>query len=141
MSYLLDTNVVSELRKLPRGNADPGVTTWITRVDAAETYLSVISVLELELGVLRLERKDSRQGAMLRNWLERQVLPSFEGRTLPLDLDAARRCAKLHVPDPRSERDAMVAASALAHGMTIVTRNEADFTGCGVALINPWQQA
>jgi predicted nucleic acid-binding protein len=136
--FLLDTNVVSELRKVRSGKADPNLATWIESVDAAELYVSVITVMELELGVLSIERKDAAQGAMLRSWLEQQVLPEFSGRSLPIDTAVAQRCARLHVPDKRGERDALIAATALVHGMTVVTRNVVDFERTGVPLLDPW---
>jgi len=139
--YLLDTNVISELRKSRTGRADPAVVAWADAVPAAHLHLSVISLLELELGVLQVARRDSVQGAALRAWLEGQVLPAFDGRTLPVDIPVARRCAALHVPDPAAERDAMIAATALVHGLTVVTRNTADFTASGVALFNPWRRS
>ncbi|QDQ89278.1 type II toxin-antitoxin system VapC family toxin [Alcaligenaceae bacterium SJ-26] len=136
--YVLDTNVVSELRKVRAGKADPNVVAWTACVDAADLFISAITVMELELGVLAVERKDVAQGAMLRTWLEQSVLPEFDGRTLPVDTAVAQRCARLHVPDRRSERDALIAATALVHGMTVVTRNVADFEATGVSLVNPW---
>ena len=136
--FLLDTNVVSELRK--GGRADARVRTWAASVSPAALYLSVISVLELELGVLLVERRDRAQGARLRAWFEEHVLPAFEERILPIDTEVARRCAGLHVPDPHSDRDALIAATALVHGMTVVTRNAGDFQRTGVALLNPWQE-
>lgn len=136
--YLLDTNVVSELRKVRLGKADAHVAAWADSVDAADLFVSAITVMELELGVLAIERKDAIQGALLRTWLERQVLPGFVARTLPTDTAVAQRCARLHVPDKRGERDALIAATALVHGMTVVTRNVADFEPTGVTLINPW---
>lgn len=136
---LLDTNVVSELRKVRSGRADAQVTAWAQTVDAASLFVSAISIMELEMGVLQIERRDSHQGARLRQWFDGQVLPEFTGRILPVDSTVALRCARLHVPDPRSERDALIAATALVHGMTVATRNVADFTATGVALINPWQ--
>ena len=139
MMYVLDTNVVSELRKLRLGKADTNLTAWALSVDAADLFVSAITIMELELGVLSLERKDSAQGAMLRAWLEQQVLPEFSGRTLPVDTAVAQRCARLHVPDKRGERDALIAATALVHGMTVVTRNVADFEPTGVSLVNPWE--
>lgn len=138
--FLLDTNVVSELRKTRSGNADPGVMAWANSIDASALFISAITVLELEQGVMQVERRDSRQGAALRAWLNGQVLPEFASRTLPIDIEVARRCAGLHVPDPRSERDALIAATALVHGMTVVTRNVADFDKTGVRLVNPWSQ-
>jgi predicted nucleic acid-binding protein len=135
---LLDTNVVSELRKIRSGKADPHVARWADSVEAGSLYLSAITILELELGVLQVERRDPRQGAVLRVWLEQQVLPAFAGRVLPVDTAVARRCAQLHVPDPRAERNALIAATALVHGMAVVTRNVADFAPTGVVLLNPW---
>ena len=139
MMYVLDTNVVSELRKVRLGKADANVASWTESVDAADLFLSAITIMELELGVLSIERKDATQGALLRSWLEQHVLPEFSGRTLPVDTAVAQRCARLHVPDKRSERDALIAATALVHGMTVVTRNTADFVPTGVSLIDPWQ--
>jgi predicted nucleic acid-binding protein len=139
MMYVLDTNVVSELRKVRLGKADLNVAAWAQSVDAADLFVSAITILELELGVLSIERKDATQGALLRSWLEQHVLPEFSGRTLPVDTAVAQRCARLHVPDKRSERDALVAATALVHGMTLITRNVADFLPTGVAIINPWE--
>ncbi len=139
MMFVLDTNVVSELRKVRLGTADTNVTAWAESVDAADLFVSAITIMELELGVLSIERKDATQGAMFRSWLEQHVLPEFSGRTLPVDTAVAQRCARLHVPDKCSERDALIAATALVHGMTVVTRNIADFKPTGVALINPWE--
>jgi predicted nucleic acid-binding protein len=138
MMFVLDTNVVSELRKVRLGKADLNVAAWAQSVDAADLFVSAITIMELELGVLSIEDKDAAQGAMLRSWLEQQVLPEFSGRTLPVDTAVAQRCARLHVPDKRSERDALIAATALVHGMTMVTRNVTDFDATGVTIINPW---
>jgi toxin FitB len=136
--FILDTNVVSELRKVSLGTAHPKLSEWANSVNSSHLYLSSITILELELGVLRLERKDPRQGLVLRRWLDLKVLPEFEGRVLSFDSVVAQRCATLHVPNPRSERDAVIAATALVHGMTIVTRNISDFQPTGVGLVNPW---
>ncbi len=138
MRLLLDTNVVSELRKARSGRADAAVVAWATVQPPARLYISAITLLELELGVLQAERRDPAAGDALRRWLDGQVLPSFEGRILSVDAEVARRCARLHVPDPRSERDALIAATALIHAMSVVTRNVADFQTTGVAIINPW---
>lgn len=139
--YLLDTNVVSELRKGTSQRAEPRVLAWARSVPAASLFLSVITILELETGVLLMERRDSAQGAMLRHWLDDQVLIAFQDRLLPVDGPVAKSCARLHVPDRRSDRDALIAATALVHGMTVVTRNVADFAGAGVLLLNPWEYA
>ena len=138
MMYVLDTNVLSELRKVRLGTADANVAAWAESVDAAALFVSVISVMELELGVLAIERRDATQGAMLRAWLDLQVLSEFAERTLPIDTAVAQRCARLHVPDKRGERDALIAATALVHGMAVVTRNVADFKPTGVVTVNPW---
>jgi len=137
--YLLDTNVVSELRKSRSRKADAGVTRWADDVDVAELYLSVISIQELEIGVRLAERRDPTQGAMLRGWLNDHVLPAFLGRVLAVDTAVALRAAALHVPDPRPVRDALIAAMALVHGMTVVTRNVEDFQPTGVPTLNPWE--
>ncbi|EHV4314974.1 type II toxin-antitoxin system VapC family toxin [Salmonella enterica] len=136
--YVLDTNVVSELRKARTGKIDANVAAWAESIDASALFVSSITIMELELGILSVERRDAIQGSRLRSWLEQHVLPEFSGRTLPVDTAVALRCARLHVPDKRSGRDAIIAATALVHGMTVVTRNVADFEPTGVAIINPW---
>ena len=137
--FLLDTNVLSELRKAGDGKADPNVVAWLSGADASSLYISVITLLEIELGVLRLGRRDPSQAAKLRAWIDTRVLPEFLDRTLPVDAKVALRCASLHVPDPRPERDALIAATALVQGFTVVTRNVADFEPISVALLNPWK--
>ncbi|CAN1600071.1 PIN domain-containing protein [Pseudomonas mediterranea] len=134
--YLLDTNVISELRK---PQADRNVQAWARSVAAPSLYVSAITVLELETGVLRFERKDPSQGSRLRTWLDNHVLPAFAGRILAVDRAVALRCARLHVPDRSNECDALIAATALIHGLTVVTRNVADFEASGVTLLNPWE--
>jgi predicted nucleic acid-binding protein len=136
--FLLDTNVISELRKAGDGKADANVVAWLSSVDATTFYISAVTLMEIELGILRIERRDPAQGARLRAWMDQRILPEFADRTLPVDTAVALRCAPLHVPDPRPERDAFIAATALAHGMTVVTRNVADFAPTGVPLLNPW---
>jgi predicted nucleic acid-binding protein len=137
--YLLDTNVVSELRKVHVGKADSRVAGWAWSVPVVSQFLSAVTILELEAGILRMERKDPAQGASLRSWMDGIVLRDFSGRILPIDFAVALRCAQLHVPDPYPEIDAMIAATALVHGMTVVTRNVADFARTGVAVFNPWE--
>ena len=134
--FLLDTNVISELRRPQK--ADGNVVAWAGTIGAASFFLSAITVLEIELGTLQVARRDTAQGAVLRSWIDDQILPRFEGRILPIDTAVAQRCAHLHVPDPRAERDALIAATALVHGLTVVTRNVADFEPLGVMLLNPW---
>lgn len=136
--YLLDTNVVSELRKIRLGKADPGVADWADRVDSINLYLSVITLQELEIDALLAQRRDPSQGAVFRAWLDGHVLPAFLGRILVVDTAVARRSARLHVPDPRPVRDGLIAATALVHGLIVVTRNIADFAPTGVATLNPW---
>lgn len=138
MNYLLDTNVISELRKAGSDRIDPHVKRWAEITPSSSLFLSVITVLELDMGILLLERKDPAQGTILRTWFNNNVLPAFQTRTLDIDLKVARRCALLHVPDRRSDRDALIAATALVYEMTVVTRNRTDFEGTGVELINPW---
>jgi toxin FitB len=136
--YLLDTNVVLELPKSRHGKADAHVAAWADAADAGDLYLSVISIQELEIGVLAAERRDPQQGAVLRLWLSTQVLPVFSGRILAVDTAVAQRSARLHVPNPRPVRDGLIAATALVHSMTVVTRNVADFEPTGVKILNPW---
>jgi predicted nucleic acid-binding protein len=137
--FVLDTNVVSELRKAQSGKADANVESWARRIDAGQLYVSAITILELEMGVLHMEMRDATQGAILRAWFTDRVLPEFSERVLPIDIAVARRCAQLHVPNRMAERDALIAATALVHRMTIVTRDAADFLKSGVAVINPWE--
>nr|WP_314559753.1 type II toxin-antitoxin system VapC family toxin [uncultured Pseudomonas sp.] len=135
--YLLDTNVISELRK---PQADPKVVAWAKSVIAPRLFISAITLKELETGVLRIERRDPAQGKVLRTWLKRHVMPAFDSRILPVDTAVALRCAHLHVPDRANESDALIAATALVHGLTVVTRNISDFKSSGVPLINPWDE-
>jgi predicted nucleic acid-binding protein len=134
--FILDTNVVSELRRPKKAN--PKVLAWAASIPVASLFLSAIAVLELELGALKIERKDKTQGVILRAWIDEQILPRFDGRILAIDTVVAKACAKLHVPAPRAERDAFIAATALVHKMTIVTRNTADFEATGARFFNPW---
>lgn len=137
--FLLDTNVVSEMRKYGSGRADANVIAWVRSVTEPSLYISVIIVQEVEIGILRLEhRGDQAQADILRRWLEDQLLPGFAGRVLPVDLTVARCSAKLHVPDARPYRDGLIAATAIVNGMTLVTRNEADFVSTDLPIINPW---
>ena len=137
--FLLDTNVVSELRKAKSGKIDQQVLAWADSAATSSLFLSVITIMELETGVLLVERRDPTQGAMLRSWLNTHVMPAFSERILPIDTAVAQCCARLHVPDPRSDRDALIAATALVHGMTVVTRNTNDFVATKVELLNPWE--
>ena len=136
--YLLDTKGVSELRKVGAGRADPKVAQWALSVETASLFVSVITIQELEIGIQLAMRRDSAQGELLRQWMNQHVLPAFEGRVLSVDLAVVQRSAALHVPNPRPVRDGLIAATALVHGLTVVTRNLVDFQHCGVTLINPW---
>jgi len=139
LSYLLDTNVVSELRKIGDGKADARVAAWVDAEDAESFFISAITILELERGVLGIQRRDAAQGARLRAWLDNHVRPEFAGRILPVDDPIATRCAHLHIPDRRNEVDALIAATALVHGLTVATRNVRDFDGTGIVVVNPWE--
>lgn len=139
--FLLDTNVVSEARRIAAGRADERFERWISSIEPTLAYVSVVTIMELEIGVMRLERRDPSAGAILRQWLNHDVGIAFEGRTLPVDTETARLAATLHVPDPAPAIDALVAATALAHGMRVVTRNAGDFARFkDLHVINPWDR-
>lgn len=139
--YLLDTNVVSEFAKVSKGLADRNVAAWALAMPQHSRYLSVITILELEKGVLRMQRRDLKQARYLRRWLEQSVAEAFQGRIYDVSEAIARRCASLHVPDPKSEFDSLIAATALVHDLTIVTRNTRDFARTGARILNPWLPA
>lgn len=136
--YLLDTNVISELRKAGSGRADSNVVTWAKAQSTTSLFISAMTILEIEMGILQIARKDAKQADIYRTWLHSHVLTAFEDRILPFDTSIALKCAKLHVPDPKSERDAMIAATSIVHGLTLVTRNEKNFKHISIELINPW---
>lgn len=136
--FLLDTNVISELRKVRSGRADKNVAEWAIGQSEPSLFLSVVTIFELEVGMLLADRRDPKQGTALRSWLQEQVLTRFDGRILPVSLAVARRCAHLHVPYSRPPLDALIAATALVHGLMVVTRNVTDFEPTGVPVFNPW---
>lgn len=133
--FLLDTNVVSELR---RRRPDPALLAWLRSRSSSDLYLSVITLLELEVGVQRMARKDPDQARRIRSWIDNDVLKVFGGRILPVDLATVKRCAASLVPDPAPERDALIGATASVHGLTVATRNEKDFRRLGVPVFNPF---
>lgn len=135
--YLLDTDVLSASRRPEK--AAPRFAAWVAESDPREMYLSAVSLLEVRVGALRIARRDGAQASVLDLWIRDHVLRRFQGRILPFDEETASRCAPLHVPDPRPERDAMIAATALHHGMILVTRNARDFAAMGVPYLNPWE--
>jgi predicted nucleic acid-binding protein len=137
--YLVDTNVISEMRKVQAGRGNPSVRRWSKAVNQDLLFLSDISVLEIETGILLMERKDHRQASMLRSWFHGQVLPAFADRTLGVNTEIALRCAALQVPVTAPYRDALIGATALVHGMTVVTRNTKDFEPMGCKVFNPWE--
>lgn len=134
--FLLDTNVVSELRRPHR--ADPGVAGWARRIPPEDMFLSAVTILELDMGALRLGRRDVAQARVIKQWIDGRVLTAFADRILAVDSAVARRCALLHVPDPKPFRDSLIAATALVHGLIVVTRNRADFEPMAVPILNPW---
>jgi predicted nucleic acid-binding protein len=135
--FLLDTNVLSELRRPYKAN--PGLIAWAKGTVPTELFISAITLFEIELGAAQAARKDATKGKMLRTWIETQIMPAFRGRIIAVDAVVAQRCAALHVPDPRPQRDSLIAATALVHRMTVITRNVRDFEPMGVQLLNPWR--
>lgn len=136
--FLLDTNVVSETRRIASGRASQAVVSWLASVDPATSFVSAMTIYELELGIRQMERRDSQQGASLREWFDETVLPGFSGRVLAMTEEIGIQCAQLHVPDPAAERDSWIAATALVHGLTVVTRNIGDFQRGNLTVLNPW---
>ena len=134
--FLLDTNALSEPRRPDKAN--PGLAAWAAGAVAGELFLSAITLFEVELGAAQAGRNDATKGNVLRGWIDTQVVPAFRDRIIPVDAAVAQRCAALHVPDPRPQRDSLIAATALVHRLVVVTRNVRDFEPMGVALLNPW---
>jgi predicted nucleic acid-binding protein len=138
--YLLDTNVISEMRKFGTGRANAQVERWAASCPASSTYLSAITVLEMRMGVLKMLRKDAAQGQILHDWLMNDVLIEYVGRILPVDTPVALMCASLHVDADRSYKDSLIAATANTHGMAVVTRNVAHFAPMRIPVVNPWDR-
>jgi predicted nucleic acid-binding protein len=138
--FVIDTNVISEIRKVKSGRADKNVAQWAKRVDLSLCYLSVVTIHELEVGIFQAELKDKQKGKTLRNWLNTQVLPTFSKRIIEISLPIIRQSATLNSPKLRPFRDCLIASTALVYGMSVVTRNAADFESTGVTLINPWDE-
>ncbi|PCJ50319.1 MAG: VapC toxin family PIN domain ribonuclease [Gammaproteobacteria bacterium] len=136
--YLLDTNVISELRKIKSGKADENVQNWSFHIDPQLMYVSSITIHELELGILLAERTDQAKGRILRKWMNEHVIPAFENRILSVDKNVVLVSAKYHVPDPKPYRETLIAATAVVHNMTVVTRNTGDFSLDKVKTLNPW---
>lgn len=137
MSYLIDTNVLSELRK-PAEKVHAGVKAWADSHAVHDQFLSAVTIFELELGIVLKSRRDGKQAVKLREWLEDQVKPTFEGRILDFDAQVAQAAAQLHATNPRPLGDSFIAATAQVHGLTVVTRNERDFAELNVPYVNPW---
>lgn len=137
--YLLDTNIVSELRKLETGKIHPQVYRWIKSNGFTHTYISAVTLAEIQTGILSLARKDKAQAASLDNWFTNRLLPAYRTRTLSVDTEVALICAQLHIPAKRPINDAYIAATAIAHNLTLVTCNVRDFQGLPLMLENPFE--
>lgn len=138
--YLLDTNIISEARKISKGKANLGLKRWLESISQEEIFTNTVVLMELERGIFQKEHRDPEQGKLLRHWFEMDILRSFAGRVLTLDQQTARICAKLHIPDFAPENDAWIASSAIQHNLILVTRNVADFECTGVRLFNPFSE-
>ncbi len=136
--YLLDTNVISELRKIPKGTDDENVCAWAKSVDSALMFMSCVTVFEIELGIQLHRRKDVVQSAVYHEWFHGHVIPLFAGRVLPINEKIALIAAELNIPDRRPINDGYILATGIVHQLTIVTRNEKDFNDAGVKVFNPW---
>lgn len=136
MRYLLDTNVLSDARR----RLSPELMEWLAVQNVDDLAISAVTMLELERGIQRKERRDRRTGAILRSWLEEDVRSMVDGRILPVDERVAITAAHFHVPDPMPEMDGLIAATALVHGLTLVTRNVRDMERTGVRILDPWER-
>lgn len=137
--FLLDTNVISEMRKKKLGTVNSGVVQFLTNTLQEQTFISVISVMEVKQGILHLQhRNDHNQADILQAWLDSDILTAFNGRILPVTTEIALQCAEFHVPDKSGANDALIGATAKVHNLTVVTRNDKDFDFSGVRVINPF---
>ena len=137
--YLLDTNIIFELKKLDSGKIHPQVQRWAYSINLMQTKISVVSITEIRTGILSLARKEQAQAASLDNWFTNRLLPAYRTRTLSVDTEVALICAQLHIPTKRPINDAYIAATAIAHNLTPVTRNVRDFQGLPLMLENPFE--
>ena len=137
--YLLNTNIISELKKLDSGKIHPQVQRWAYSINLMQTKISVVSIIEIRTGILSLARKDQAQAASLDNWFTNRLLPAYRTRTLSVDTEVALICAHLHIPAKRPINDAYISATAIAHNLTLVTRNVRDFQGLPLILENPFE--
>lgn len=138
--YLLDTNVISEVRKIKTGKANPNFVKWFSTIAEQDIFINATVLMEIERGILAKERKDAQQGVILRAWFERVVLPTFHGKILKIDEKTAQICARLHIPNHTPENDAWIASSAIQHHLILITRNTADFAHLGVKWFNPFEE-
>lgn len=137
--YLLNTNIISELKKLDSGKIHPQVQRWAYSINLMQTKISVVSITEIRTGILSLARKGQAQAASLDNWFTNRLLPAYRTRTLSVDTEVALICAQLHIPAKRPINDAYIAATAIAHNLTLVTCNVRDFQGLPLMLENPFE--
>jgi len=135
LSYLVDTNIVSELRKKRR--CDPGVAAWFAQVPSEEIYLSALTLGEIRKGIESLRRRDAASAEVLDRWLH-ELAADYAGRILPIDQAIAEQWGRFNVPDPLSMLDSLLAATASVHRMTLVTRNLKDVERTGVGCLNPF---
>ncbi|WP_228777398.1 type II toxin-antitoxin system VapC family toxin [Lonepinella koalarum] len=138
MMFLIDTNVISELRKIPLGDANVNVSEWAMRIPEEHIFISVVSIMEIKRGILTLQRRDPTQAKIIQQWFENIIKAQFQSRILPINLKTAEICATLHAPNKRPENDAWIAAIALEHNLTLATRNVKDFDIAELKIFNPW---
>jgi predicted nucleic acid-binding protein len=140
MKLVLDTMVASELRRARTGRADPAFAAWAESAPLADSYLSVVTLHEMEVGCLLTARRDPAQGLVHRHWLD-SLTDAFDGRVVDVDREIALTAAGYHVPDPAPLADALIAATASVLGASLATRNTRDFARFGQRLVNPWDSS